>query len=145
MTAYRKRPVVIEAVQWDGSWDSMEAIKENYPAMDVCASTLHPPSKTVRGWSIRTLEGSHVVSPGDWIIKGVKGEFYPCKDEIFRLTYEPAACPRPPTPQPEAAVPRTEAQITEAITNWFAEDWAIAKARGLLADLGIIEQKEGGL
>lgn len=41
------------------------------------------------GW-IDTLEGGHNVCPGDWIIKGVKGEFYPCKPDIFELTYEPA-------------------------------------------------------
>ena len=87
---YRKKPVVIEAIQWDGSWDSMEAIKTSWPEMQVCASTLHPPSKTVRDWSIRTLEGSHQVSVGDYVIKGVKGEFYPCKPDIFEMTYEPA-------------------------------------------------------
>jgi hypothetical protein len=37
---------------------------------------------------IRTLEGNMYVMPGDWIIKGVKGEFYPCKPDIFELTYE---------------------------------------------------------
>lgn len=41
------------------------------------------------GW-IETLEGGHNVCPGDWIITGVQGERYPCKDEIFRQTYEPA-------------------------------------------------------
>lgn len=38
---------------------------------------------------IKTLEGGHIVSPGDWIIKGIAGEFYPCKNEIFQKTYEP--------------------------------------------------------
>jgi hypothetical protein len=41
-------------------------------------------------WSIATLEGQHIVSVGDFIIKGVKGEFYPCKPDIFEMTYEPA-------------------------------------------------------
>ncbi|MCR2628074.1 hypothetical protein NSP54_24115, partial [Salmonella enterica] len=41
------------------------------------------------GLKIYTLEGKMLASPGDWIIRGVKGEMYPCKDEIFRLTYEP--------------------------------------------------------
>jgi len=41
------------------------------------------------GWC-PTLEGGHIVSPGDWIIKGVKGEFYPIKNDIFLETYEPA-------------------------------------------------------
>ena len=41
------------------------------------------------GWYVDTLEGPLKVSPGDWIIKGVKGEFYPCKPDIFKETYEP--------------------------------------------------------
>lgn len=44
------------------------------------------------GW-IETLEGGHVVCPGDWIIRGVKGELYPCKPDIFDATYEPASPP----------------------------------------------------
>lgn len=39
---------------------------------------------------IKTLEGGHIASPGDWIIRGVKGEFYPCKPDIFASTYDPA-------------------------------------------------------
>ena len=47
-----------------------------------CGNTMH-----VHGW-IDTLEGGHIVCPKDWIITGVQGEFYPCKDEIFEATYE---------------------------------------------------------
>ncbi len=50
-----------------------------------------------RGY-IRTLEGGHVVTPGDWIITGVKGEFYPCKPDIFAATYEPDGRWRHPNP-----------------------------------------------
>lgn len=49
-----------------------------------CGATMH-----VHGW-IDTLEGGHIVCPGDWIITGVKGELYPCKPDIFAATYEPA-------------------------------------------------------
>ncbi len=49
-----------------------------------CQQTMH-----VHGW-IDTLEGGHIVCPGDWIITGVKGEHYPCKPDIFEATYEPA-------------------------------------------------------
>lgn len=49
----------------------------------VCGRALHD-----HGW-IDTLEGGHIVCPGDWIITGVKGELYPCKPEIFAATYEP--------------------------------------------------------
>jgi len=74
MAFYRKKPVVIEATQWLAHGD--------HPAVRAMAVSLG-----VRGW-IETLEGGHVVSPGDWIITGVKGEVYPCKPEIFALTYE---------------------------------------------------------
>lgn len=50
-----------------------------------CAKTMHE-----HGW-IDTLEGGHIVCPGDWIITGVKGERYPCKPDIFDATYEPVA------------------------------------------------------
>mgnify|MGYP001589441972 FL=1 len=43
----------------------------------------------VHGW-IDTLEGGHIVCPGDWVITGVKGEYYPCKPDIFMMTYEEA-------------------------------------------------------
>jgi hypothetical protein len=43
-----------------------------------------------RSLSIRTLEGDHTASMGDWVIKGIKGEFYPCKPDIFEMTYEEA-------------------------------------------------------
>lgn len=74
---YRKKPVVIEAVQWFKHGD--------HPAVEVPTHPLPPGS----GW-IRTLEGGHIVTPGDWIITGVKGENYPCKPDIFEATYEPA-------------------------------------------------------
>ena len=48
-----------------------------------CGQTMH-----VHGW-IDTLEGGHIVCPGDWIITGVKGEHYPCKPDIFAATYDP--------------------------------------------------------
>jgi hypothetical protein len=50
-----------------------------------CSKPMH-----LHGW-IDTLEGGHIVCPGDWIITGVKGEMYPCKPDIFAVTYEPAA------------------------------------------------------
>ncbi len=78
---FRKKPIVIDAIQWTGSnpseiiefCDGSASYDRNYSEM-----------------TIYTLEGKHIASLGDWIIKGVKGEFYPCKYEIFRLTYEPA-------------------------------------------------------
>ena len=88
MSLYKKKPVVIEAIQWDGSIDKMETINARWPEMRTSSLTSHPENRTVQSWCIATLEGQHVVSLGDFIIKGVKGEFYPCKPNIFEMTYE---------------------------------------------------------
>lgn len=77
MSKFRKKPVVIEATQWFRHGDHEKV--ERYLIGD----------DDTNGW-LETLEGGHVVTPGDWIIKGVAGEFYPCKPEIFAATYEPA-------------------------------------------------------
>ena len=78
---FRKKPVVIEAIQWTGdNWDELEVfcpygLTYDYPAH-------------VKSIIVKTLEGQHTCSLNDWLIKGVKGEFYPCKPEIFETTYE---------------------------------------------------------
>lgn len=106
---YRKLPVIIEATQWfkngdhpqDNSFrplgDTGQApmIREGevvryyrHPVFNGkfkcphCGDIMHN-----HGW-IDTLEGGHIVCPGDWIITGIKGEYYPCKPDIFALTYE---------------------------------------------------------
>ena len=79
MEKYRKKPVVIEAVQWTG-----ENIREVLDFME-WRNVAHDATS---GLTIHTLEGNLYASPGDWIIKGVQGEFYPCKPEIFEKTYE---------------------------------------------------------
>jgi hypothetical protein len=102
MAKFRKKPVVIEAFQWDGT---------NVQALAVWAAKADCASRKARGLpppddrqielplhvtplgdrielEIATLEGTHHASPGDWIICGVHGEFYPCKPDIFDKTYE---------------------------------------------------------
>lgn len=80
---FRKKPVEIEAVQWNATKDSWDAIK----AMgDIDWKPGEMGSET---FIITTLEGDHLVKKGDWIIRGVEGEFYPCKPDIFEKTYEP--------------------------------------------------------
>lgn len=73
----RKKPVEVEAVQWTG--ENLEEIRE------VCGDKLQFVFSSIY---INTLEGSHRVSLNDYIIKGIKGEFYPCKPDIFEMTYE---------------------------------------------------------
>jgi hypothetical protein len=74
MSKFRKKPVVIEAIQWFPSDDDLPE--------GVSLDSFGRPY-------IETLEGRMFVSSGDWIIKGIKGEFYPCKADIFAATYEP--------------------------------------------------------
>lgn len=113
MAKYRKKPVVIEATQWFKNGDHPEdnvvqtpsaIYRENDKAEletegKVVRYFRHPdhPGKKecnhcgkimhVHGW-IDTLEGGHIVCPGDFIITGVAGERYPCKPDIFQNTYE---------------------------------------------------------
>lgn len=88
MAKYRKKPVVIEAKIWNGKntdeiiqWSEGQATYEGMASGDCCLV-------------IETLESNpqaktrHAASIGDWIIKGVSGEFYPCKPDIFEKTYE---------------------------------------------------------
>ena len=86
MGFYRKKPVVIEAVQFTGDFGNIEKliqwsnkqVWQNTSGFGEFLGTL----------SINTLEGVMTASKGDFIIKGVQGEFYPCKPDIFEKTYE---------------------------------------------------------
>lgn len=97
---YRKKPVTIEAIQWNGknhievlAFINNESYEEALKEYDRCF-----PNKLCRdvyegiikreGFCIETLEGDMKASIGDYIIKGVNGEFYPCKPDIFAKTYE---------------------------------------------------------
>ena len=94
---FRKKPVVIEAVQWFKYGDHPDVDQ-----LSIAEAQALAPGKTgYQGhngelWdrcamgAVGTLEGRHIVTPGDWIIQGVKGELYPCKPDIFAATYEPA-------------------------------------------------------
>lgn len=88
MPKFRKRPVVIEAMQFDGRIDTYLRI---FDWMKSCGDTWAAAGE-VRYETplmlIPTLEGMHAANPGDWVIRGVKGEFYPCKPDIFEQTYE---------------------------------------------------------
>lgn len=78
MPMFRKKPVVIEARQWTGvNWNEIRGWIGGGKIVD-------------RKIRIATLEGAIYADEGDWIIRGVKGEFYPCKPDIFAATYDPA-------------------------------------------------------
>lgn len=89
MDKFRKKPVVIEAIVFDGTTDCADTIME-WQALfsDSHHRIMFQPSRKVL--KIPTLEGVMEAMVGDWIIKGVKDEFYPCKPDIFEATYESA-------------------------------------------------------
>ena len=100
MPKFRKKPVEIEAHQWFQNGDHpldgytangaegklvkrfKHAVNDGSQKCKHCHYLMHD-----HGW-INTLEGGHIVCPGDWIITGIQGEHYPCKPEIFKQTYE---------------------------------------------------------
>lgn len=90
MPLFKKKPVVIEAMQFTTNNEA------GSPTMDAIVNWANQGSDVVRAWHngtdifIATLEGEMRATVGDWIIRGVKGEFYPCKPDIFEATYEPA-------------------------------------------------------
>jgi hypothetical protein len=78
MGMYRKRPVAVEAIQWNGkNYHEIKALGGRVVSMETNERLI-----------IATLEGDHIANLNDYIIKGVKGELYPCKPDIFELTYE---------------------------------------------------------
>lgn len=79
MKRYRKKPVVIEAITWNGDPSRLGLLTSLDESIKYHAD---------RGLEIVTLEGTMTVSIGDYIIKGIQGEFYPCKPDIFFATYE---------------------------------------------------------
>jgi hypothetical protein len=110
---FRKKPVVIEAVRYAGK-GNLEP-RGGLPNW-LWAALESGVARFINGGDpllLRTLEGELTVSPGDWIIRGVKGELYPCKPDIFEATYERAALPSAP------ALPQTPR--TEAVWLWDAE------------------------
>lgn len=92
MKQYRKKPVTIEAVQFDGlnPTEIKDFVGENCE-VEIYDNEVTPPIAFI---VIHTLEGDMEVSKGDYVIKGVKGEFYPCKPDIFEQTYESAETPK---------------------------------------------------
>ena len=77
---FRKKPVVVEAMLFDGdNWLNIS---------DWCKGEVAI-QKAKRCIVVHTIDGSMRADPGDWIIKGIKGEFYPCKNDVFEQSYEP--------------------------------------------------------
>tara|TARA_R110000868_G_scaffold14426_4_gene67242 strand:+ start:40558 stop:40845 length:288 start_codon:yes stop_codon:yes gene_type:complete len=91
MGKFRKKPVVIEAVQWNAelkNFDEIMNFMQDFHGNKLNYENAEEHAYKSKNLSIKTLEGIMTASNLDWIIKGVSGEFYPCKPDIFELTYE---------------------------------------------------------
>jgi hypothetical protein len=118
---FRKKPVVIDAMLYDGDnkydicqW-SGDKVWYGYPE-SVGKSAVSLGYEPASDLWCSTLEGDLRASVGDWIIKGVAGEFYPCKPDIFEQTYEPASVPVLETPP--ACPSETLHQHRKQVGNW---------------------------
>lgn len=89
---YRKKPVVIDAIQFTNDYNTIVRVIEWVEGIDMSTSVIGMDATVSNiqdhGYFIHTLEGKMKVDFGDYVIKGVKGEFYPCKPDIFEATYE---------------------------------------------------------
>lgn len=93
MSAFRKRPVEIEAIRFMGLVEpdldlALSQPHEQWLREALDDGRLRPDRRGACLW-VKTLEGTMKASPGDWIVQGVEGELYPCKPAIFEKTYEP--------------------------------------------------------
>lgn len=94
---FRKKPVEIEAMQFDGSFDSYMQIVEwarSHDALNINVREFGEEESDHTHLVVHTLEGAMRAESGDWIIRGVQGEFYPCKPDIFDATYQPVEATR---------------------------------------------------
>ena len=91
---YRKKPAVVEAIQWNGTnhremFDFLTNYEKTNDFISTSGENFYIDHEKVKGGLIiKTLEDEHIATIGDYIIKGVAGEFYPCKPDIFEKTYE---------------------------------------------------------
>lgn len=99
MARFRKKPVEIDAVRYAGEAEQPELLE----LLEDCEGW----HVGMTGIEIPTLEGTMTARPGDWIIRGVKGEFYPCKPDVFEATYEAADLPPAPADEGLAQAKQT--------------------------------------
>ncbi len=118
---FRKKPVIIEAMQFNGA-NAQDIFNWGQGEITVQHRWL--------GIAIETLEGSMVAVSGDWIIKGVKGEFYPCKPDIFEATYEPVGA----TIEVRASGPYVVADPNASASPPGDDEYGLAKDYEQMAD-----------
>ena len=89
MANFRKKPVVVEAEQFRSQMQKPPFYYDGNPVQYHKGCAPNGVCSFDGKYFVNTLEGPLIVSDGDWIIKGVKNEFYPCKPDVFEATYEP--------------------------------------------------------
>ncbi len=117
-TSYRKKPVVIQAIRWSGT-NLKEVIDFTglHPSADKWTWAEYEEVVRTQGFKLFSLEGPHIVSVGDYVIRGVKGEFYACKPDIFWMTYERADAIAPSSTVEVIPVADIERQIAHIKQN----------------------------
>ncbi len=88
---YRKKPVLVDGFQITEDFIMDYVGGEKIPGVELSQISWHPADRVLGSYrlTVKTLSGPVCIQVGDWLLKGVKGELYPCKDEIFRETYDP--------------------------------------------------------
>lgn len=126
MAAYTKKPVTIEAFRWTGGPD-----QEEDPVW-ICDAIREGTVQFVEAgfMSIQTAEGTMIASPGDWIIRGVEGELYPCKDSIFQATYAPESASLTGLPV-SGYRPQSAEKVALANVNKLVEEQVLRTLDGL--------------
>lgn len=134
MPRFRKKPVEIEARQLGVDYDT------DCEIVGWCGGTATGDHGYLLG--IDTLEGTMYAGPGDWIIQGVQGEFYPCKPDIFELTYESAT--GAPDNALEALVAACESEFAGDGMDDFDDEDAVAYPTSLIS-FGMIRRARAAL
>jgi len=88
MAKYRKKPVVIEAFKWTGDRTQIEDPEWIVDAIKMGRAEIYEYDDHKLYMDIKTFDGAYTARAGDYIIRGIKGEIYPCKPDIFEMTYE---------------------------------------------------------
>ena len=128
---FRKKPVVVEAVRWDGDVMTVEPLFSK-STQEIVEQSLSDPAL-----EIPTLEGTMRAEIGDWIILGIQGELYPCKPDIFAATYEPVDTPAPL--EPPAGMAEALTRANRVIDEVVAErDNLRAALASLRAELEVL-------
>lgn len=85
---YRRKPVLVEAIQWDGTYSHSTKIKQMFPEMQTASQEYHMANDSCSHWKIMDIGGSHYVNKGDYIIKNDEGDFNTCSPDLFERLYE---------------------------------------------------------